>query len=255
MRDIKIAYIIPGIGLSEDEVRRRYKIANSIIGDIGEVDILTVDEGPLSIENAVEEAFAATSYLPKLHLECNNYDAFIIGCFGDPGLRAARELCDKVVVGPAEASMHIASLISDKFSILTPLDTLVPMTNELARLYGFSEQLASVIPVEIPVMNFINKREESIDFVSREIKSKLSDSSGSLILGCMSMGFALIDEYIKDTLGIPIINPVKISIKIAWLLSSLGLTHSRVTYPPPNFDKLQHLLVAEGGENSHVEPS
>ena len=242
MKKVKIAYIIPGIGLSDDEVKRRHNVANSILGDIGTVDILTVNEGPLSIENTVEEAFATTSYLPKLYLECKNYDAFVIGCFGDPGIRAARELCDKVIVGPAEVSMHIASMLSDKFSILTPLETLIPMMRELAKLYNFIDKMVSVIPMEVPVIDFVSRREDSVNLIKDKVKSKLSKESESLVLGCMSMGFALIDEYLYDTIDIPIINPVKVSIKTAWLLASLKLSHSKITYPEPNMEKLSHLL-------------
>jgi len=41
--------------------------------------------------------------------EKEKFDAAIIRCFYDPGLREAREIAEKLVVAaPAEASMHIA---------------------------------------------------------------------------------------------------------------------------------------------------
>ena len=43
-------------------------------------------------------------------------DGFVIACFGDPGLDAARELADGPVVGIAEAAMHAASFLGRGFS-------------------------------------------------------------------------------------------------------------------------------------------
>ena len=51
-----------------------------------------------------------------------NADAFIIACFGDPGLEAAREVTDKPVIGIAQAAITAARLMAPNFSVLYVLD-------------------------------------------------------------------------------------------------------------------------------------
>jgi len=48
--------------------------------------------------------------------EQDGFDAYAIACFGDPGLKAARELARGLVLGIAEAAMHAASFIGAKFT-------------------------------------------------------------------------------------------------------------------------------------------
>jgi len=235
----KLAYIVPGIGLREEEISRRAAIANKIVERDVTVDIITVNAGPKSIETRIEEAYASVSYLPKLYSLSQSYDGFIIGCFGDPGVRAARELVDKPVVGPAESTLHVAAQLADKFTIISPLKTTVKLISDVVKLYGFENRVEAIVPVEIPVLDIINKPE----VLANRILDVVSRSKGeAIILGCMSMGFALIDEILRTKLEIPILNPVKISLKTAELMVKLALSHSPLTYPRVQVDKISHLL-------------
>uniref|UniRef100_A0A7J3ZJE1 Asp/Glu racemase n=1 Tax=Fervidicoccus fontis TaxID=683846 RepID=A0A7J3ZJE1_9CREN len=241
---IKIAYIVPGVGLSESEVKRREKIANTIAGERARVDIVTVSEGPRTIENSVEEAFAATSYLKLLCSLARQYDAFVVGCFGDPGLRAARELVERPIVGPGESSLHLAAMLADDFIVLTPLRTTIPLTRELVKRYGFAERVKAIVPVEVSVSSIISGDPEVIERLRSTIKSSVErHEAGAVVLGCMSMGFALVDELLEGELDVPIVNPVKVSLKVAELIASLKLKHSKVSYPSPDYSKLKELVA------------
>ena len=63
-----------------------------------------------------------------------------------------------------------------------------------------------------------------------------------LTFGCMTMAFLLIDELVQDRIEVPIVNPAKVSIKVAEMLVSLGLKQSRASYPKPNIEKLRGSL-------------
>ena len=59
-------------------------------------------------------------------------DAVVIDCMGDPALGAAREATSIPVLGPAQTSMHLAALLAHSFSIVTVLDSVVPLLEDLA---------------------------------------------------------------------------------------------------------------------------
>lgn len=46
------------------------------------------------------------------------YDGVVIACHFDPAVRAARQLLPLPVVGIAEASMHLASLMGLRFAVV-----------------------------------------------------------------------------------------------------------------------------------------
>lgn len=239
----KIGYIVPGIGLADEEVDRRGRIANEILGGNSSVDIITVDNGPKHIENSVEDAYASTSYLPKIKKFENDYDSFVLGCFGDPGLRAARELISTPIVGAAQSSFHFTSQIADKYIIATPVKALIPQQRELSKMYGMTERLAAIVPVEIPIKKIVDDKEGTLKIIKKMLLEGIEKYDGeAVILGCMSMGYNLIDEPLTEDLGIPVVNPVKVSLKTAEMQTSLNLRHSNRSYPKANLGKLDHLL-------------
>src|SRR5882724_6502 len=78
--------------------------------------------GPVSIECHYDEAVSALGVLDEVRKgEAEGFDGYIIACFGDPGLLAAREIAKGPVIGVAEAAMHAASFIATGFSVVTTL--------------------------------------------------------------------------------------------------------------------------------------
>ena len=81
-----------------------------------------------------------------------NADAFVIACFDDTGLEAARCATGAPVVGIGEAAFHMASLIADKFSVVTTLSrSIAPIEHNLAK-YGLSRRCARVRAADAPVL-------------------------------------------------------------------------------------------------------
>lgn len=75
------------------------------------------------------------------------FDAVLIGCFGDPGLFALRQVSKLPVTGLAEAAF-IAAAQHGRFAIVTGGAKWKPMLERLAHSLGFGEQLAGIHTVE-----------------------------------------------------------------------------------------------------------
>src|SRR4249919_2284962 len=102
---MRITYVIPGemsrgpLGVAE-MVRREGMLQKWAFHDTV-VKVVDVDNGIHSIESAYEELLSAPKAIERIQtLEAEGCDAAIIGCFGDPGLEAARELVSMPVIGP-----------------------------------------------------------------------------------------------------------------------------------------------------------
>jgi allantoin racemase len=154
---MKILYIVPGTmaqtELGAQELARRKKILQDHAQANTIVDIADIETGPSSIESAYEEYLSVPGSVAKvIQAENGGFDGVILGCFGDPGLEAMREMVSIPVVGPGETSMHVASIIGSKFSIVTVLESVVPSLERLARIVGLYRRLASVRAVNIPVL-------------------------------------------------------------------------------------------------------
>jgi len=238
-----IAYVVPGVGLGDEELQRREEIANTLVTD--EVQILEADEGPLSIESTVEEEWGVIGVMKLISDREDEFDAFVIGCFGDPGLAAARELTQKPVVGPAAASFHTAVQLADRFSCITILDSTKPFTRRLVHEYGLGDSLASVPVVEAPVLDIDHSSDALVDDMIAAGRAAVADDGAeALVPGCMSLSFMQIHDEIAEAVGVPFVDPVTVSLETASTWARHGITHSRVSYPTANRGKLEGLLGA-----------
>ena len=80
-----------------------------------EVTTVNPDYGPASIEGYFDEAFSVPGLIEEIG-KARDADAFVIACFDDTGLEAARCATPAPVIGIGEAAFHMASLIAAKFS-------------------------------------------------------------------------------------------------------------------------------------------
>lgn len=69
------------------------------------------ESGPLTIESYYDEYLAIPGILAQIIRHAAESDAFILACWGNPGIEAARELTRKPVVGIAEASLYVANTL------------------------------------------------------------------------------------------------------------------------------------------------
>lgn len=239
---MKIQYLVPGPmskgPMGPQELLRRQALLNSWAFAGTEVVVVDVPDGPASIESAYEELLSVPATLEGvMQAEKDGFDAVILGCFGDPGLEAARELVSIPVIGPGEASLLLAASLGHRFSVVTILDNVVAGQELQAYKAGVKDKLASVVATEIPVLDLMKdpakSRARVIEVGRQAITQHRADT---LMLGCMTMSFLDVADEVSAELGVPVINAGKAALKAAESLVSLGMAHSKRAFPtPPKF--------------------
>ncbi|RJS88964.1 hydrogenase expression protein HupH [Candidatus Bathyarchaeota archaeon] len=198
-----------------------------------EIDSIGIERGPSSIESRYDEILAIPEIVKRVkEAEEEGVDACVINCFGDPGVRASREVVKIPVVGPCEASLLVAASLCNKFSVITVLKSVIGMIEENAKIYGISEKLASVRAVDIPVLELHSDPERTAKALAVEGRKALEeDGAELLVLGCTGMtGMA---ERLSKELGVYVIDPLPTAVKFAETLVALGLSHSKLAFPKP----------------------
>jgi len=185
-----------------------------------EISVIGLDRGPASLESDYEDALAVPDILSKVSAaEADGMDAVIIDCMADPGLSPARELASIPIVGPAQTAMHLAAILAHRFSVMTVLERDIPLFHRLARLYGLENNLASVRPVDIPVLELDRNRERLIEaLVEQSVKAVLEDGAHIITFGCTGMsGLAKEVEQALAEQGcaVPVIDPSLAALKLA----------------------------------------
>ena len=77
-------------------------------------------EGAASIESHAEEALGARGVMDQVQAgERDGINGYVIACFGDTGVHAAREIARGPVVGMTEAALYAAAALAHRFTIVT----------------------------------------------------------------------------------------------------------------------------------------
>lgn len=195
---------------------------------------LTNSTGPASIEGHYDEARALPGLLAAVEQgERDGVHGFLIACFGDPGLDAARELATGPVVGIAKAGMHVAALLRRSFSIVTTLGRTVGQAEHLVRRYGFAEACRSIYACEVPLLALDDPASDArtlvVDFCRRAVQR---DGADSVLLGCAGMADFAAD--VSAQVGVPVIDGVAAGLVLVESLVRLGLaTSTRSEYATP----------------------
>ncbi|GMA22393.1 Asp/Glu racemase [Luteimicrobium album] len=194
--------------------------------------------GPASIESHYEEALAVPGILEQVALAealppAERPDAYVLACFGDPGLDAARELASGPVVGIAEAAMHAATLVGRRFAVVTSLGRTVARARELAARYGFAEACVAVHACELPVLELDRPGSQARETVTEYCRlAAAADDVDAVVLGCA--GMASLCREIGAEIGVPVVDGVAAATTLAQSLVALGLSTSRAgEYAPP----------------------
>ena len=190
-----------------------------------EVIATNPENTPVSIEGYYDEALSVPGLLQIIQTT-PDFDAVIIACFDDTGLDAARCLTDKPVIGIGEAAYHFASMISNKFSVVTTLARSVPALEHNLHRYGLATRCARVRSSEVAVLELEHPGSDACNRISAEIgRAVVEDRAEAIVLGCA--GMADLADRLSEEHGLPVLDGVSCAIKLAEAMVGLGLKTSR----------------------------
>ncbi|MBI3226575.1 MAG: aspartate/glutamate racemase family protein [Mycolicibacterium cosmeticum] len=200
--------------------------ARAVAGPGTEITGFTSEFGPPSIESHYDEAMSVPGLLAAVQRgEAQGVDGYVIACFGDPGLDAAREVARGPVLGIAEAAMHTASHLGRGFSVVTTLGRTMGRAADLAEHYGMQRFCRGIHACEIAVLD-LETDPDARKIITEACRDAMeADDSDAIVLGCA--GMADMCAAISADLGVPVIDGVTAATLTVQSLITLGLRTSK----------------------------
>ena len=178
-----------------------------------EIACLTLAEGPAAIESQAEVDAVVEPLCRRIEAEQTQTSAFVIACFSDPGLAAARELSRSPVYGIGEAAMATALTQGERFGILSILETSLPRHRRAIRARGLSERFAADLAIGVGVKG-LSGGQAVFEKLRTTGKSLVEDHQADVvIMGCAGMA-----RYRKElglALGVPVVEPTQAATAMA----------------------------------------
>lgn len=196
--------------------------------------------GPESIESYYDEYLAIPGVLEEIIKgdKEENVDAFVIACFGDPGIWAGREVTNKPVIGIAEAAIATSKFLAPNFSIVSVLDRSKELSVEVVKIHGSEDRCCSIRSTGLSVLDFDRNPEMGLKALEEESKKAVKeDGAECILLGCA--GFVNFVEELQNKLGVPVLDGVTPAVKFAEALVDMNcLTSKALTWNYPEKKKI-----------------
>jgi allantoin racemase len=182
--------------------------------------------GPVAIQGYLDIAACVPGLLDEV--ACYpDVDAIVIACFDDTGLDAVRTLVSVPVLGIGEAAYHLASMVANKFTVITTLSRSMPgLESNLAR-YGLLQKCSRVRATEIPVLKLEEGDKSTLDKIRFEIREAIKyDHAEAIVLGCA--GMADLVSMLSKEFGLPVIDGVAAGVTFAEALVNNKMSTSKI---------------------------
>ena len=231
---IRIVNVIPGTEYNEYPIEQA---AHFKAPDV-DIDVTSLDKGPPDIQGHYDENLAAIGIMKQVvKAEKDGVDGIFINCFGEPAVKASRELVRIPVVGGFEAAVFTANMLADQWSIVTIIPSVVPIIRSEIKNTGVGDRVRSIRDINTPFTEF---HEESLveERLLKQIElAVVEDGAEAIVMGCTGFGLEMTkrleNHMAQKGNAIPIVNSFSASLCLLDMLIRNQLCHSLLTYHKP----------------------
>lgn len=161
---MRLAHIVvDDIAPDATELERLISAGQKLMPGDGTFQVIPPGFGPtVYYESAVGAAPCVPALLHNVAERNGDCDAMLIGCFLDPGLRAAREISNVPVYGGGEASLLLCQFLARRFGIATIEDTNIPEISEYVTSMRLADRCAGINSVSMPYYALVSDIDETL---------------------------------------------------------------------------------------------
>lgn len=209
---------------SSDAVTRGIQEAIKPLEPLGfPIICVTNPNGPSGIESQLQ-ADSTISQTLGLAAEVEpRAAAYVIACFGDPGLHALRDQTEKPVLGIQESAVLTALTLGQRFGIIAILPNSIPRHLRSIGAMGVQRRLAGDRALNLGVADLsdADKTMERMIQVGDALINQ--DGADVLIMGCA--GMARFRKPLEQALGKPVVEPCQAAVAMALTRIPLKQSH------------------------------
>lgn len=185
------------------------------------IETMNLEGTPFGIESQEDVESVSVPVVEHVKSNARAYDAFVISCFSDPGLYAAREVTPRPVFGIAHSGLLTAAAIGGAVGVISIKGTSLPRHWRMYRAMGIANLVVGDRPIDTSVAELAN--EDRVYVRMEETGRKLVEEDGAdvLVLGCA--GMARYRLPLEAALGVTVVEPSQAAVAHAIGAATLGL--------------------------------
>ena len=218
-----------------EALERRKRVVEASVSDGVEVGYSVIEGsgGGKAVTNLHRTLVAPAAGRAAVAAEKAGYDAVVAWGTLDLGVEEARHLVDIPVVGPGQIAVTIATTLCQRFGVIAYSEKLVLMFRRSIRAWGNEAWAAGYRCIDMPPMEMPDHKDEVRERFIKFGRELVSDCGVELIL---PLGYSIVPltqnaSDLAAEIGVPVLDPLPLTMRIAEALAASGFRNSRVAYP------------------------
>lgn len=230
---VRVAFVMgeyPG-----EEGRRRADVARSYGGDGVEVGIVEIPASPYkALMTPLDGAMVGPLCIEGfIRAQEQGYDAAVPLGMLDLGVDGGKSAVDIPVVGALQSTLAVASMLGDRFGLITYRPESIPWARARVAGYGMADRIAGFRSSEMSMTAYADDREGLKQNFLAAARSLVEEDGAQVIIpaGVSQCPIHLDPLWVSEQVGVPVVEGIGTPIRVAATLARLGLTSSRIRYP------------------------
>ena len=178
-----------------------------------EIECMSLPEGPAGIETQAHIESVVQPLRSLVLSREGDVDAFVIACYSDPGLYAAREATKRPVFGIAESGILVALTQGERFGVVSILAGSIPRHIRYVRTLGLYDRFAGDRAIGLGVTALSDEAKVLERMVATGEKLRDEDGAEVIVMGCG--GMARYRDRLEAAIGIPVVEPTQAAVTLA----------------------------------------
>jgi len=184
------------------------------------IECVTLHEGPPGINSQQDGDSIIAPMLKLMRNRERDCAAFVIACYGDPGIDSMREASRRPVFGIAESGILTALTIGQRFGVIALSAKGVSRQLRKIGSFGVTDRLARILPLEMAASDTMDESKTYDRMVACGTALRDVHGANVVIMGCA--GMAGYRKPLQDALGIPVVEPTQAAVGMALARVSLN---------------------------------
>jgi allantoin racemase len=228
---VRVAFVIGDY--PEDQFRLRADVAKGYSSPEVDVGIIRVPARPFDGLGPAEIQAASPIFHDAFRqAEREGYDAVVPLGMLDLGVDGGRSAVDIPVIGPLQATLHVAAQVGDRFGVVCYHPSAIPRHRAQTQAYGMENWIAGRRASGYYVQHIAANKDQMIESFLHAARDLIEQDGAEVIIpqGITQCPVQMKPQWLSEQLGVPVVEGIGAPIRLAALLVSLGLKHSRVRW-------------------------
>ena len=230
---IKVAYVVgtyPG-----PERQRRIDVALSYATAEVQVGIVDVEATPyVHGLTPGDLALVAPLFMDAYkRAQAAGYDAVVPLGTLELGVEGGRSVVDIPVIGPTQATLHVAAQVGDRFGMICYHERYFPIMRDIVRRYRMSDFVGGWRASDFDLPDLAANHDRLVENFVSAARSLIKENGCDVIIpmGISQCPVHMKPDWLMRELGVPVVEAIGSPILMAGIMAKMGLHPSRHRWP------------------------